>query len=230
MNDTLLTHAPETVAVIGHGPSPHGRGHGGLIDAMGAVVRMWDHEWQAPRDYGSRTDFAVYTLRGRELSWFNGMTSRSPARAWWAYDPAGRWRGQVPTLARGPRPATVRFHPAEALKVARRLGGTGTSGDLTLTRGTAAAVHAALSLIPRRLVLIGFDDTAAGSVQAVPYAPDCAAALRRHPDARYIADRITRRPAGTVRTHGHDRSVERRVIESMAARVGCAVQWGIADD
>lgn len=198
------------VAVIGHGPSPEGRGWGPAIDACDFVVRMWECGWQAPADYGTRYDAGVFTIWPNELKRFRAFRAAQPQPArWWAYDLRGLGMAALtePAEIMDPRPWNER---------ARRAGGCGLAGRFELTRGGMAALHAIATLRPRRLHLIGFDTLRAGAQSEREHAAAFA--------ARYGATAVRLNnplAPGAPRSGSHDFAAERRLIEE----TGVEIAW-----
>lgn len=208
----------DEVIVIGHGPSPTDRGWGERIDRADCVVRMFDCGWQKPADYGVRYDVGVLTMRKRQAQWFGREATLRPTE-WWAYDQDGHGY-----TVETEEPQTLLSVP-EALSEARRLGGMGTAGFLTLTRGTAAACFAASQWRPERLVLVGFDEVRAGTFMAMAYPNDFHRQLMARPDAGLLRRRLAARRPGGHRSTGHDYAVEAAVILGACERVGAKMIW-----
>lgn len=202
------------IAIIGHGPSPAGKGWGPQIDSCDRVIRMWDCHWQAPADYGTRYDIGVFTVHPIELAPMRELCERRPAE-WWAYDHRGIGRGgYIEPLAEPQR----RIDPAGWIARGRAMGGGSVGRLYELTRGTAAALAALEWLRPARLVLVGFDSVEAGAIQKTQCAPDAVAVYRARGTAVHVAANI-----GRARTATHDYPTERRLIEAAA---GDSIAWG----
>lgn len=208
----------EEVIVVGHGPSPAGKGWGARIDRADRVIRMFDCGWQDPADYGARYDIGVMTLRKRQAAWFAREAVRRPTE-WWAYDQDGH--GVAISTPEPQTPVDVAAAQAEAV----RQGGMGTGGFLTLTRGAAAACFAASQFAPRRLVLVGFDEVRARGFMSGPYPAACLQQIARRPDSRLIRRRMEARKPGDTRSAGHDLGVESAVIRWACAHAGTALNW-----
>lgn len=140
------------ICIIGHGPSPVGRGWGPRIDAQ-TVVRMHDWAHQPAEDYGSRCDHAV--LPGPWLDRALGQLGRAPICAWWIYMLPGR-RPRIPI------PATVLGVPTRAIEVAIEMDAPAP------TRGLCAAAMSAATFPEEEIVLVGFDTLRAGAATQYP--------------------------------------------------------------
>lgn len=204
------------VAIIGHGPSPGGKGWGTDIDLCDCVIRMWDCHWQAPADYGIRYDIGCFTLSPKELVDFRRLCRRRPLK-WWGYDPRGMIRGgHVEALA----------EPIEVIESrawedrGRKMGGRGLAGRFELSRGSAAVMAALEWLKPERLHIVGFDTVASGVIADAEYGPAAAAS---NADRRVTPQIKIDRARGKTATH--DYPAERRLI--MAAG-GDRIAWGFA--
>ena len=203
-------------AVIGHGPSPAGKGWGPAIDACDCVVRMWDCHWQDPADYGARYDIGCFTLSPKELPDFRRLRRRRPQK-WWGYDPRGMIRGGHVEKLDAPLEVIA---PGAWEDRGRRLGGRGLSGRFELSRGAAAVMAALEWLKPARLHLVGFDTVQAGRIAAKEYGPAAAASNAERQVTRQVA--IDRAKG---RTASHDYPVERRLIMDAG---GDRIAWGFA--
>lgn len=204
------------VAVVGHGPSPAGRGWGARIDACDCVIRMWDCHWQDAADYGTRYDVGCFTLSPKEIVDFRRLLRRRPA-SWWAYDPRGMIHAcHVESL---PEPV-VAIDPSAWEVKGRRMGGIGLSGRFELSRGSAAALAALEWLKPEWLHLVGFDTVASGTIAQTEYGPAAAASnALRQVTPQHKIDRAR------GKTASHDYQAERRLI---LAAAGDRIEWGFA--
>lgn len=203
-----------TIAVIGHGRSPEGKGWGSKIDECSHVVRMWDwHPWQHPRDYGERYDYGLFVLTPKGLFMFWKHNQRQPKRGWLAY--FGK-----PTAGPLPYPVEV-LRNTEWNEHAESLGGAGESGKFTLTRGAAAAMWAIEqhkgwrhSLCMNKVVLVGFDNVCLGVNQPIDqsFCPEYwnLYMSRFKPDVEKVY------PLGASKTATHDMSFEKGFLQSTA--------------
>lgn len=191
------------IAIIGHGASANGRRWRDLIDGCDTVVRMWDCDWQDPRDYGERYDVGLVNADRRSVEAFIQSVRRAPAE-WWVYD-----LGHMPNL-----PDATVIDPAPWCERAVALGGETTRDRLNLTRGCVAAAHA-ITLRPERVFLVGFDAIRDGGVLRPMYTRGfCDQAVARYGPG---GQRESGFPIGTVRTKTHDFSVEGRLLADLAA-------------
>lgn len=202
-----------TAVIVGHGPSPKGRGWGKHIDAAETVVRMFDCGWQSPEDYGTRYDIGVVTLAARQLNWFATEATRRPA-LWWLYRQDGAWFS-----VKGETPQEM-FTVDQDRQTALDIGAQTLGGNFALTRGTAAACNAIRRLGVGTVVLVGFDEVRARRFSQQPYSPECLAHMQRRPDCPTIGADMTARAPDQTQTLGHDVSVEMDVIMKAAAECG----------
>jgi hypothetical protein len=209
-----LGNSPVIAAVIGHGRSPEGKGWGVKIDACDAVVRMWEWQWQAPADYGTKYDYGLFTVHPAVLPVFRRQNRRRPRLTWLAY--------RLSPFIAPPENCQV-IDPAEWLMEAVRLGGSSSGSGLQLTRGTAAACWTMTSLSVTDLVLVGFDNIYLGTQlpwdQA--FSPD-------YSDLYFSYKQVNRtKPwaAGCSKSVTHDLAVERPLMESIAKRRLVSLQF-----
>lgn len=203
------------VAVIGHGPSPSGKGWGAQIDACERVIRMWDCHWQAPADYGTRYDVGIFTVWPGELQEFRRGRQRTPAE-WWGYDIRGMGRnGHREPLDQPSRLIDTRGWIARA----RAFGAKGSTGKLEFTRGTVAVLAAIEWLKPQRLHIVGFDTISQGALAWPQYSAAAIGAWEQRKGRAYafVDD-------GRERSPTHDYGAERRLI----LETGTELQWGFA--
>lgn len=135
--------------VVGHGPSPAGRGWGERIDSAEIVIRMSNCSWQDPVDYGERYDYGLLGLLNKHGKLIEREPDpRQPDEAWVTYDwmralAPKEWRG-VPCL------------PSCADTLVKMVGGR-REPDFRLTKGCAAACWTIVHIAPVSLALIGCD-------------------------------------------------------------------------
>lgn len=201
-----------TAVVIGHGPSPSGKGWGRQIDAAVTVVRMFNCSWQSAEDYGTKYTAGLITADARSIDWLHRFPVRRP-EAWWVYSP----QGAVFTMAGDVPQDLITLHDERLDAVV--IGAKTTGHTYAFTRGTAAALHA-ISKNPDRLVLVGMDEVAAGQFSATAYSDHCHADMARNSDLRVNEPR----PGGQVRSDCHDLSIEMAIIRAAAERNGLTVQ------
>lgn len=207
-----------TIAVIGHGRSPEGRGWGPRIDACSLVVRMWDNEWQPIDDYGRHYDYGLFVLTPKGLFLFYKHNVRQPTQGWLAY--YGK-----PTP--GPLPSNTEVvDTAPWVGLAASMGGAGLSGRLTLTRGCTAAAWAltrAHALGEGRVILVGFDNVCLGVNQPIEdsFSPDYWSLYM----SRFKPDTEKVYPIGSAKTATHDMEVELPLLRKLARdnRVGLSL-------
>jgi hypothetical protein len=148
-----------TIVIVGHGPSPVGKGWGAEIDRH-IVVRAHNWEWQGAADYGSRCDYGI--LPG---PWFKkavGEIVRPPSTGWLMYQSKRGKPLKPPAEIAGARVLTHSLTFLHDRLAPHRP-----------TRGLAGFVMAALQFsgIDRDFVLIGLDRMRTG--EFTPHAPDC---------------------------------------------------------
>jgi len=193
-------------AVIGHGKSPVGKRWGHHIDAYDTVVRMWDWHWQDAEDYGSKYDYGFFEAHSSVLPLFLKSNKRTPSQNWIG----SLWNiKSFVDLPKNVPKGSILFDPAPYAKKATRMGACGTKKELTLTRGTIAAlwaIHNATSV-----TLVGFDNVVAklclpindGFPQAYIHEPTTFTFLGYAP--------------GQQRHGGHDFGFERALLEHVAS-------------
>lgn len=137
------------VCVIGHGRSPEGKGWGARIDACDVVIRMWDWHWQDPKTYGSLYTVGMMEAHPRLVDTWRKYNRRVPEKGYIATMMIG-W-----SKCRMPQPSEL-IDQTRWTVPARKLG---THDNLTLTRGTIAAMWAIEHCEPgAELILVGFDN------------------------------------------------------------------------
>lgn len=160
-----------SVAVIGHGRSPEGKGWGRKIDEC-VVIRMWDWHWQAPQDYGERYDYGVFSILPVSSMAFDKAAKRTPDVGWLGYargQQIGGIPGNTTIIDQRFRDIAKKYAPGVF--------------PLNLTRGCAAAAWALDCNAWDEVILVGFDNVRAGICLAVEeaFAPD----YLEHYDATY---------------------------------------------
>lgn len=197
---------PITVAIVGHGKSPEGRGWGPKIDAADYVVRMWNWQWQGEADYGVKYDFGLIENCPSIISQFHKYNVRQPVRGWVVSD-LGPYKRGLP-----PEAEIINQKPWTDIGTA--MGGVGATKHLQFTRGTVVACWAIEHAQPGdEVVLVGFDNVYCGTALAVKDG---------FSDA-YVAD-----PSGLSfvgyapgRRYGnHDFGIERPVMQHLADERG----------
>jgi hypothetical protein len=202
---------PGVIAVIGHGRSPEGRGWGCRIDACSLVVRLWNCEWQAPADYGTRYDWGLIETHRKVLQQFSTHNRRTPRKGWIA-SKLYCTRDVHAMLPFG----TVVIDQEQWLQCeGREIKGCGTHGVWQLTRGGIAALWAIHQTRPGdTVVLVGFDIIKAG------VAPTAAEAFSPEYQASGGFWGLQGFTPGATKEGNHDYPAERRLIELVAARRG----------
>lgn len=205
--------APGLITVIGHGRSPEGRGWGSLIDQSRMTVRLWNCDWQAPADYGTRYDWGLIETHKKVLRQFRAHNKRHPSKGWIA----SKLYCTRDVLAMMPNGAVVIDQDQWLRQEGRAVKGCGEKGVWQLTRGGIAACWAITRSIPGDiLVLVGFDIIRAG------VAPTAAEAFsptyQAHPGF-WGLDGFT---AGATKEGNHDYPAERALIMKVAERRGGA--------
>lgn len=188
----------DDVAVIGHGPSPEGRGWGHLIDGSATVVRMHDWHRQPAADYGQRCDFAV--LPGPWLLRALGQVERPPRDGWLVYRLPGRDGAPVSEHLAGLR---AFWHEDDLAPALAPL------GDFAPTRGLMGLVMMALRLTAlKRIVAVGMDSIRAGVLSGYP------AWYGAQPPAAYI---------GQTRNPRHAADLEKIALVRLAEITGVEI-------
>jgi hypothetical protein len=188
------------VAIIGHGPSPEGRGWGYKIDQM-PVVRMHNHLWQYPRDYGTRLDYVVIPGPWGNLPYKEMDHNPPPACGYLLY-----------TL---PNQRSKFVHPEEfkdrTIAKFKMDNETKTifEAGFVPTRGFCGVIMAMRHLKPEEIVLVGFDSIVAG-VQT-EYHPSAPGKEELKPE--HVGTAITENEA-------HHYGVEAHCIKEWAAENG----------
>lgn len=200
-----------TIAVIGHGRSPEGKRWGRKIDSCCTVVRMWDHEWQAPIDYGEKYDYGLFVLTPKGLHVFTEHNKNNPNRGWLAY--MGKpVTGKLPDK-------TQLIDTSNWVTEAQAMGGAGLSGRLTLTRGCVAAAWA-IALAPKSMavVLVGFDNVRAKLNRPIEesFAPEYWALY----NSRFVGKLDKTYPVGGAKTQTHDMAIELPLLNKLASERG----------
>lgn len=194
------------VAIIGHGRSPEGKGWGPRIDEC-VVVRMWDHAWQDPTDYGSRYDYGLFEVHPAMMAAFHGNNRREPSIGW-----VGSVLGR-PDKCRLPD-RTELIDQAPWNEIGRGLGGVGATGNLQFTRGTIATCWAIERLEPEAVILVGFDNIEAGVTLDMEQA--FSPVYRSNPGT-FSFDRYR---GGETKHWNHDFAIEMPVMRLMADQNG----------
>lgn len=210
-----------SVAVIGHGKSPEGRGWGPKIDAYDAVVRMWDCHWQTQQDHGARYDYGLYEAHPRLAESFNLYRRLEPRLGWIASILMSPERSRLV-----PRTELVWQEPWCVR--GRAMGGVGVTGRLQLTRGTIATLWS-LERCERggELLLVGFDNVRARITltQQEGYSQSYLRMPGAFPFHGYVP--------GKTKQGNHDFAVEEQIIQQVAAERGVTVRHAadvFADD
>lgn len=203
------------VAVIGHGPSPTGRGWGKKIDACDAVIRMWECGWQRAEDYGTRYDYGVFNLAATADGRRAVQSVRDhpqPRCEWWLY------RSGACRLPMGLFDVPALDMPISGLvKELAEIGAcTITPGKIaTPSRGFAAIAMARRTWPAAMIVLVGFDSLVSGRIPADEYAPDFRAGLPAWIDWRNDG----------ARTYAHDFSAECAWVAEKANAIDAGMVW-----
>lgn len=196
-----------TIAVVGHGRSPEGRRWGYNIDACKTVVRMWDWHWQNECDFGENYDYGLLVVTPKGLSIFNAHNKKIPRRGWLVY--LGK-----PTAGVLPNERRCEIlDTATWVDLGRRLGGAGLTGELTLTRGCAAAAWAIQR--DNRVILVGFDNVKCGINQPIEnsFNPD----YWNMYISRFKNDTTKHYPIGSSKTNTHDMAIELPLLKHLAS-------------
>lgn len=203
------------IAIIGHGRSAEGKRWRGHIDHCDLVVRMWDWQWQAPDDYGTKYDFGLFEIAAGQMERFYKFNKRQPRRGWLA---SFLWRpGNAVTL------------PAKTEIIDQRrwtwigtsvFGGMGTKGKLEFTRGTVAACWAIECAQPGdTVILVGFDNVQAG--MALPIETSFAPEYRSEPSSFHFDGYLE----GQQKYGNHDFAAEWPVMDYIAERRGVRLRF-----
>ncbi len=204
-----------SVVVVGDGPSGEGTGWGSFIDEQSAVVRLWNHHWQPPADYGRRYDYGLITAPRNAQN-----AARNPARKWWYYDVYSKTNGTYNRL----HGLDVDVLPHKQwLSELEQLGAKSENGKpLKLARGFAAALATACLLKPQRMFMIGMDMLRDG----VTTSPRYGTAATSYRNATMPGHALELVDAGLEREGPHDYTAERALFDAKAAEHGIEIQWG----
>jgi hypothetical protein len=208
-----------TIAVIGHGRSPEGRGWGSKIDSCSTVIRLWDwYGWQGVADYGEKYSYGLFVLTPKGLSAFTSYHKIVPARKWLAY--LGKpVRGDLPNGV----PIEI-VDPSPWVAEAQAMGGAGLSGRLTLTRGFVAAAWAlCCTPYPDNVVLVGFDNVKLGINQPIEksFCPE----YWKMFNSRFESKLDKSYPVGHSKTETHDMAVEAPLLFKLAGDRGLKLDY-----
>lgn len=134
------------IVIVGHGPSPVGKGWGKEIDRH-PVARMKDLSWQNWKDYGARLDF--WCCSTEIMGWF-----QFGAREYWAQPKRGFWDAKHESAVRAKG-----IHPQIDLDLFQRWNQVYTS----LTdkhRNYCLGIHCILKVCEKgeQPCLVGFDN------------------------------------------------------------------------
>lgn len=204
----------KTVVVIGDGPSPEGMCWGDKIDAQDRIVRLYNHEWQRTKDYGTHYHHGVITsIKDPWRAW------RRPTLSWFYFKSSGASDGDVREIN---DVAVVRLDHDKWHARALAMGGKAREKSLKLTRGFAAAAGAIETLRPKLLYLIGMDMLRTGATMSPRYAM-AASAWR---DQVYPGVPQEAQPAGSRHEGPHDYEVESALLASLAVEARAEIAWG----
>jgi hypothetical protein len=205
-----------TIAIIGHGRSPEGRGWGERINAADHVVRMWNWHWQDPADYGTRYDTGVIEVHKTTIRDWRAHNQHQPESGWIA-SMLMRYRDMVTELPRG---AQIIDQEKYLRLPPRQMRGFGETGVWQLTRGGIAACWAISSAREGdTVVLVGFDVIKAGIALPVvdAFSPEYMQSGGFFGMGAYVA--------GKSKEGNHDYAAERELYQFMAARSGVSVAY-----
>lgn len=194
------------VAIIGHGRSPEGKSWGPLIDEC-VVVRMWDHAWQDPADYGDRYDYGLFEVHPSMMPTFHENNVRQPSIGWVGSVLSRPDRCRLPDR-------TELINQADWNALGKEMGGIGATGNLQFTRGTIAACWAIERLEAEAVVLVGFDNIEAGVTLDMEDA--FSPAYRANPGT-FPFDRYK---GGETKHGNHDFTIELPVMRHLADKHG----------
>jgi len=203
-----------TIAVIGHGRSPEGRGWGLKIDSC-IVIRMWDwSNWQGADDYGTRFDYGLLEIHPEMMRDFYRYCKSDPEKGWIGSVIGNAARCKLPKHC-----TLVDQKPWNAM--AKKMGGLGATGQLQFTRGTIAVCWAIQSLAQEgdSIVLVGFDNIHRGKTLPIEEA-----------FSEIYRDQPSTFPFGSYvendRRHGnHDFGIERPFMERLASEGNVTLQF-----
>lgn len=194
-----------TTVVVGHGRSPEGKRWGNKIDACKKVVRMWDWQWQDDADFGNKYDYGLMVLTPKALGIFHLHNKRIPNRGWLVY-----YGKPTAGVLPNPPPCEILNTPVW-VQQGREMGGLGLTGELTLTRGCAAAAWAIQN--DSRVVLVGFDNVRCGVNKPVEESFD---PVYWNLYTGRFKDQSKYYPVGGTKTNTHDMAIELPLLKALA--------------
>lgn len=194
-----------TVAIIGHGLTPVGKGWGNKIDSCNLVCRLWNWHWQGERDWGARYDWGFYEISPTEMARFHKHNVARPVTGW-VGSKLKPYEGNLPF------PTEV-IDPEHWEQLAvNKFGGSGAGGKrLKLTRGVRLAAWAIeRSRKGDEVILVGFDNVVTGT--ALTPEEGYPEEYRKCPAGFPFRDYV----GGGTKYRSHDYAVEGPVLKALA--------------
>lgn len=203
----------DSIAIVGHGRSPEGKGWGAKIDACTVVVRMWDCHWQWTTDYGCKYDYGYFEISPRQWQRFSEHNCRTPTQGWVGGKVKAKSIGVI-------LPAKTTIVPSVRwVELGQLMGGRGKGGRLTLPRGVVAACWALERFRPKHCVLVGFDFTYQGKTLSIE--ESFPAQYLREPSTGPFKHYV----AHSRVYNYHDHAIERPLLVEIARRSGTQLSF-----
>ena len=200
-----------TIAIVGHGRSPEGKGWGKRIDSCEYVIRMWNWYWQDEADYGTKYDYGVLEDPQGILRNFEKFNQHEPTCGYVVSQLNHRIMPNFP-------PKTILVDQQPWTEIGVQLGGMGATGRLQFTRGTVAACWAIESARRGdRIILVGFDNVYERTALSIE--KGFAAKWQKDP-TNYWSGYTEGRRYGN-----HDFAIENPVLQHLAAKHGVTVVY-----
>lgn len=168
-----------TAVIIGGGASALRRGWGHFIDKADFVVRMFDHSWQEPADYGTRYDAGFFMINqgpaferwprpSHLVMATTGVMATTDPTEWWGAISFEQFEPLIPAFKKRADFRLFKFY--DLAERARALT-PDSLPKVVLARGTQAAIAALWHVKPTRLILVGFDHMRAGCMTRSAHKP-----------------------------------------------------------
>lgn len=192
------------VAVIGHGPSPEGKGLGREIDEADEVIRMFNCEWQSLKDYGEKYTYGIFPP-WRKFRWQDEI-HRFPSKGWF-------WMSFGWELNEEPPGDFELIDLSWTQKVLRSLAQF--KDRVSVSKGVAGVLIALQKWRPSVVRVYGFDSVLQGRFSDPQYASD-------HPASEIPNPRVKR--DGLI-TGPHHWAAERDLMLMEAEKAGTTLEF-----